>query len=229
MYKIENILLFIYGCITVSTFLLMLYFGGLLNSFETVLYHEISFLISPYSLFSEVTIPLYQLYNLHLLLFSLILLLRVPNIFAKLGALYLAGSTVIGLLLIQFPMDPIQLGQSIAGKQHILVIVIQGITLACAIVLLGRGFTKKLQVLSDLSYGLSLLILLGGLIIGIFALMSMRAYVGFIEKLPIFAFLFWIVITSVWFVLYDKRIKYGLPKQKQIKKRKHTYDLKKGI
>lgn len=208
MRKFENIFIAFYGVVTVIAFLLMILFGGLLDSFHTLVYKEISFLISPHSLRYSLTLPLYQIYNITLLIFALILLVRIPNIIAKLGALYLVGSTIIGILLVHFPMDPLGVGDSLTGKQHILITAIEFLCIIIAILLMRRGFGKKLQWLSGASYIVSILILFAGMLIGIFALFSMREFVGITEKLPIAAFLVWILMTSWGIFRSDKRVHY---------------------
>lgn len=209
MRKFENVFIASYGVLTVVVFLLMIYFGGLLNSVNTLLYREISFLISPYSLQQTITVPLYQLYNFNLFIFSFVLLIRLPNIFAKLGALYLIGSAIIGLLLIHFPMDPRGFGDSLTGNQHILVAALQSFCIVIGILYISNGFTRKLQWLSQASHAISIIILLAGLVIGVFALFSMREYVGLLEKLPIAAFMLWILLTSWGILQSDNRINYA--------------------
>lgn len=210
MIKIENIFIALYGIITVIVFILMLTFGGLFNSLHSLYFQEISYLISPYSSNHEVAIPLYRLYNLCLLLFSILLILRFQNIFAKIGAMYLVLSAVSSLLLVEVPMDPLQFSHSYSGLAHILIAMLTVVYIVSAMVLFGYTFRKNrnLSFVSKYSFVISIIVVCGGLLSGIFALLNMSAYVGIIEKLPIIAFLVWISMTAIWVLQSDKRIHY---------------------
>ena len=69
----ENFLIAYTGVVGVFIFILMIFFGGIFNSVNSLLYREISFIISPYSSAKNITIPLFQLYNIHLIIFSILL------------------------------------------------------------------------------------------------------------------------------------------------------------
>jgi hypothetical protein len=212
MIKLENLLIAFYGVTTVAVFLTMISIGGLFDSFNAVFFREVSFLISPYSLKSSLTIPLFRLYNIHLFLFSVVLLLRLRNIFARLGALYLSLSAVMSVALIRFPLDPLGISQSLSGSSHILIVLITVVYIAAALALFGYGFksSKRFHLLSVYSSEVSLLFLAASFITAVFALLSMPAYVGLFQKLPIAAFLGWIVLTSFLIVKSDRRLKYGI-------------------
>jgi Protein of unknown function (DUF998) len=188
----------------------MIIFGGLFNSIHTALFREISFLISPYTFNGETTIPLYRIYNIQLLLFSLFLFIRIKNIFVRLGTLYLSMSASMGILLIKYPMDPIGISGTFSGITHIIFVLITFIYIVIALLLFGVGFkkNKNLIALSKYSFEISMIILVAGFITVIFALSSMPEYVGFFQKLPIFSFLIWILLASYWIIKSDKRIKY---------------------
>lgn len=211
MIKVENILIAFYGIMTVGVFIIMISFGGLFDSIHTTLFREVSYLISPYALRDDVTVPLFRLYNVNLLLFSLVLLLRLKNIFAKLGALYLSVSAVTGVLLVQFPLDPIRLSQSLTGSTHIIVSLLTGFYIMVALLLFGYSFkkNKNLKTLSTYSFEISFIILIAGFLTGIFAILSMPDYVGLTQKLPIAAFLAWIIMTAIWMLRSDRRINYA--------------------
>jgi hypothetical protein len=217
MIKLENLLITFYGLTTVSVFIIMVIYGGLFNSLHSIFFREVSFLISPYSLTHEVTAPLYKLYNVNLFLFSVVLLLRFRNIFAKLGALYLSMSSVTGLLLLQIPMDPIRLANSASGSSHIVIALLTAFYIVVALLLFGYSFkkNKNLVILANYSYAISIFMLLAGFLTGVFAMLSLPAYVGFIEKLPIAAFLFWILLTAVWMLRSDNRVKYADKKRRK--------------
>jgi hypothetical protein len=211
MIKLENMLIAFYGITTVAVFLLMVTWGGLFDSVHTLLFREVSFLISPYSLTESKTVPLYRLYNINLLLFSLVLFFRFRNIFAKFGAFYLAMSAVMGLVLLQVPMDPINLARSFSGSAHIGVALLIAFFIMIALLLFGYSFKKdkKFIPLSNYSFVISSIILVAGLWTGLFALFCLPVYVGITEKLPIIAFLLWIVVTAVWMLHtnYVKRMR----------------------
>lgn len=210
MLKLENLLIAFYGITTVAVFLIMVYFGGLFDSVHTLLFREISFLISPYSLTEDITVPLYRMYNINLLMFSLVLLLRVRNVFAKLGALYLSMSAVSGILLIAIPMDAVLLSRSVSGFTHILAALLTAFYIMVAMMLFGLGFkkSKNLMKLAEYSFELSIVMLLAGFFTAVFALISMPEYVGLFQKLPIAAFLLWIVLTAFWMLHSDRRVSY---------------------
>lgn len=223
MIKTENIFIAVYGSTTVLVFILMTVFGGLFNSLHTVLFREISFIISPYSLYQDITVPMYKIYNTCLLLFSLVLCLRMKNTFAKLGALYLSMSAVYGLLLVEIPMDAIQFSRSLSGFSHVVVTLLTGIFMLVALLLFGYGIrsNKNLLFISRYSFAVSMVILITGFLTGVFALLNMPEYVGFIQKLPIAAFLFWIILTAVWMLRSDRRVHYAaLPVKKKVKRRR---------
>ena len=210
MIKLGNILIAIYGLTTVVVFGIMVYFGGLFDSVHTLLFREISFLISPYSLTEYITVPLYKIYNINLLMFSLVLLFRMRNIFARLGALYLSMSAVSSLLLITIPMDAIQLSRSMSGLSHIFASLLTAFYIVIALILFGFGFKKNkhLKRLARYSFHLSYVMLFAGFLTGVFAMLSMPEYVGLFQKLPIAAFLLWIVMTVFWMLRSDNRISY---------------------
>jgi hypothetical protein len=209
MKKLENFLIAFYGIMTVAVFLLMVVWGGLFDSIHTLLFKEVSFLISPYSLTESTTVPLYKLYNTNLLLFSIVLLFRLRNVFAKVGALYLAMSSVTGLLLLHVPLDPIHLAKSFSGSAHIGVALLTAFFILVALALFGYSFKKdkKLAVLSKYSFLICCIILVAGFLTGVFAMLSLPIYVGFTEKLPIVSFLLWIVVTAVWMLHTDKSVR----------------------
>lgn len=220
MIKIENALIAFYGVMTVIVFILMITYGGLFDSVHSLLFREVSFIISPYSLRENITAPLYRIYNLDLLIFSMILYLRMPNIFAKVGAVYLGISALTGLLLLKFPIDPILLSNSYEGLFHIIVSSLTGIYIFIALILFSISFkkSKNFRYLSRFSFNISMLILLGGFLTCIFALSNLPAQVGFVQKLPIASFLLWVVITAVWMLKSDKRINYALISRNRRKK-----------
>lgn len=210
MLKIENLLITSYGVITVLVFTSMLVVGGLFDSLQSLLFREVSYIVSPYISTSDFTIPLYQLYNYYLILFAFALSLRMKSVYAKLGSLHLILSAMIGLSLVQFPMDPQGKSASYTGITHIVIVLFMCLYIMVALVLLAYAFKrmKRLRWLSNYSVILSFILLYLGFFTGIFALLSMPHYVGVIEKLPIAVFLFWIILTAVGMVHSDKRIKH---------------------
>jgi hypothetical protein len=210
MRKTENLLIATFGGITVLTFICLLFFGGLFQSINTFLLVEISFLISPFTPLKAFTIPIYQTYNFYLILFASVLILRLNNKYGKVGGLYLLISGILGLLLVQFPMDPRGISESDAGMTHISVLLVMAFYTSSALFLLGYTFyhSKNLQWLSPLTFLTSAVLLSIGFLTGIFALLSMPTFVGITEKLPIAAYLGWILLTSYGMLKSDHRIKY---------------------
>ena len=210
MLKTENLLIAIFGAITVTTFIFLLLFGGLFQSINSLLFLEISFLISPYTPLKNFTIPIFQTYNFYLILFASVLMLRLNNKFGKLGGLYLLVSGILGLLLVQFPMDPRGISESEAGLTHISVLLVMAFYTASAMFLLGYSFyhSKNLGWLAPITFLICLLLLLIGFLTGVFALLSMPTFVGITEKLPIAAYLGWILLISFAILKSDHRIKY---------------------
>lgn len=211
MIKVENILIAFYGISTVAVFVIMIIYGGLFDSLHTLLYREISFLISPYSLKETVTVPLYRIYNFNLLMFSIILFVRMHNVFARVGALYLSMSAIFSLFLIQYPMDPLLLSKSVSGSTHIIFVLIAGFYLILSLILFGIAFkkNKNLALLSQYSTEIGLIIMVASFFTAVFALMNMPEYVGLFQKLPIMAFLTWILMTSFKIIKSDNRVKYS--------------------
>lgn len=221
MIKLENILIAVYGISTVILFIVMVAVGGLFDSIHTVLFREISFIISPYSFNEGITIPLYRIYNIDLFIFSLIIFIRMHNIFVKLGALYLSLSAIMGIILLQFPMDPIGISDSLSGFTHIFFVLIIVFYISVALTLISYGLknNKNLLMLSKYSFEISIIIMLAGFLTGIFAWMSMPVYVGLFQKLPVLAFLVWILLTSWLMMKSDNRVRYAVrTKTKRIHK-----------
>jgi hypothetical protein len=212
MRKIENLLIALFGIITVSTFILLLFFGGILNSVSSLLFTEVSYIISPYTPLGELSVSIYKYYLYFLILFSLALCIRLPNIYAKIGALYLLTSAAMGLLLLNYPMDPRGISSSEQGITHILMVLFMGLYLAVSLVLLGFAFgkSKNLKWLSQFSLWVCIIILTAGFISGSFALFSMPSYVGLTQKIPIGIYLAWILLTGLGMLKSDRRIKHYL-------------------
>jgi hypothetical protein len=213
MLKIENLLVSFFGITTVFTFVLVILAGGILSSPEAIIFKEVSFAISPYSSFQDLTVPLYVAYNICLLLFSFCLLIRLQNLGGKFGAFYLFCSAIIGIALIYFPMDPQGISESIQGSSHIAILLLISTFAIIGLLLLAIAFkkTSNLRYLTAYSNDIALILLAAGLITGASALLSNRILVGTIEKIPIIAFLIWILATSLGILNSDKRIKsYGI-------------------
>lgn len=210
MIKLKNILIAVYGLLTVSVFILMIMAGGLFNSVNALLYREISFIISPFTINGFITIPLYRLYNILLFIFSALLFLRTTNLYIRLGSLFLSMSVIFGLLLIRYPLDPSGESVSFTALSHISIAIIIVLYIFTALTLFGYGFKryKNLSFLYNFSTELSVIILFLGFAAGVFAYLKMPAYVGLFQKLPIMSFLVWIVVTSLAMLKSDKRIKY---------------------
>lgn len=210
MIKLKNILIAIYGILTILVFLSMIAAGGLFNSLNALLFREISFIISPFTFNGIITIPLYRLYNILLFIFAALLFLRTQNIYVRLGSLFLSMSAVFGIMLIRYPMDPSGAPVSISALSHIAIAIIIVLYIFTALTLYGYGFKsyKNLAFLYSFTTEISILILILGFFAGVFAYLNMPTFVGLFQKLPIIAFLVWILITSVAMLRSDKRIKY---------------------
>lgn len=210
MIKLKNILIAVYGILTVIVFISMIAAGGLFNSVNALLYREISFIISPFTFNGVITIPLYRLYNILLFIFSALLFLRTQNLYIRLGSLFLSMSAVFGILLIRYPMVPSGSSVSLSALSHIALAIIIVLYIFTALTLFGYGFKsyKNLAFLYNFTTEISIIILILGFIAGLFAYLNMPAYVGLFQKLPIMAFLLWIIMTSLAMLHSDKRIKY---------------------
>jgi heme A synthase len=129
-------------------------------------------------------------------------------------------SSVSSFLLIQYPMDAVQLSHSISGFSHILVALLTAFFIVIAMWLFGYSLkeNKNLKAVSEYSFIICMIVLFAGLLTALFALFNMPEYVGFIQKLPIIAFLFWIVMTVYWILRSDKRIHYIATSEKKRKK-----------
>lgn len=210
MLKIENLLIMIFGMVSVAVFILMIFKGGLFESANIFWFREVSFLVSPYSHATNVTTPLYQIYNYALIFFAFVLSFRMHSNFAKLGSLYLMISAMIGLMLVQFPMDPRGISGSQQGITHIATVLFMAFHVSVALLLLAAAFKRisHLRWLSRYSVLTCILLVVASFFTGVFALRSMPEYVGLLQKMPIIVFLSWILITSVGMLYSDKRIKY---------------------
>jgi hypothetical protein len=190
----ENFLIAYTGVVAVFIFILMIFFGGIFNSVNSLLYREVSFLISPNSATKFLTIPLFQLYNIHLILFSLLLSVRLHNRYSKIGAIYLLIASLFGLVLLKFPMDPRGISQSPAGVTHITIALMMALFIVISLLLLSKGLkkSKKFVWLSKLSFLVGITVTIFGFLTGLFAAFSLPSLVGLMERLPIGAFLIWI-------------------------------------
>src|SRR5689334_14820109 len=119
MLKVENLLIAFFGLFTVVTFYLLLHAGGLFQNIQVFTFREISYIISPYIYQKEVTIPLYITFNMYLIYFAATMFVRLKNTYSRAGALYLALSGITGFVLVNHPMDPRGVSESIQGMRHI--------------------------------------------------------------------------------------------------------------
>jgi hypothetical protein len=205
-FQAENFLVAYTGIVSVFIFILMILFGGIFETINSLFFREISFLISPYSATKYLTVPLFQLYCFHLLLFSLFLNLRFHNILSKLGAIYLLAASMAGFVLLVFPMDPRGISGSVAGITHITVTLIMTMLVVMALFLLSRGLknAQKFHWLSQFSFLLASVLLISGFITGVLAVLSLDYLVGLTERLPIILFLVWIFCAALG-VLYSRK------------------------
>jgi len=213
MLKILNVFISYFGIITIIVFLFLIIFGSILDPRSQLLFREISYFISPYMSGKKITIPLFQLYNLTLIVFSLGLSLRMHNIFAKFGSLSLALSGVVGIILIWFPMAPPHMPQTIDGLLHVFTAFIMSFCIVTAILFFGKAFEHmaNLAWLSQYSFGISLILFLSTIVTGLFAVFQDSSLVGLTEKLSLGAFFFWILLVAVGILRSDKRVNYNLP------------------
>lgn len=209
MLKIENLLITSFGIITVVTFLSLLIFGGLFNSINVLFTQEVSSLISPFSPNKQITVPIYKVYIYYLILFSVAIFVRFSSVFARIGSLYLLVSAALGLMLLDFPMDPRGISGSERGITHIVMTLFMTLYMSCAVLIFAFAFrqNKNLSWLSDLSFIICIVLLAAGFLTGIFAFFSLPSFVGSTQKLPIVAYLAWIFITAIAILKSDKRIK----------------------
>lgn len=210
MRKMEHLLIASFGIITVLVFVAMLIAGGLFHSVDTFWFREVSYLVSPYTPVNAITVPLYQMYNYYLIIFSFTLSLRMESMYAKLGSFYLILSAIIGLILVRHPMDPGGISSSAVGITHIVIALFMTFYIVVALILLSYAFkrTKRLYWLANCTTVTSIILLYAGYVTGVFALFSKSDYVGLTEKLPIGVFLVWIVLTAVGMLYSDKRIRH---------------------
>src|SRR5688500_8018140 len=197
--KTINHITALFGIITVFLFILIGPFGGYYRSLSHFLFQEVSYSISPYTPYNEVSVPLYKQYNLYLVLFSTILGIKLKNPYAKLGALYLSFAGVVGFLLLHFPMDADGSGQTIVGMSHNMFAMILSIYISVALLLFVYAFkrVKKLQRLSVFTHYISIFFLTTSFLTGIFAFMSKPLFVGLIERFAVGAYLLWIIVVAL--------------------------------
>lgn len=209
MIKIENLIVAFFGFTTVLLFILLVNLGTILDINNSYVFREVSYFISPYMSGRLVTIPFFQLYNIMLLLFAIGLWIRLKDYYAKLGAVSLAFSAIVGISLILFPQDNPLMPQTIAGYSHIFVVSLMSFFSVASMMLFGTAFKSNVNLtwLSKYSYSISTVLLLGTVVTGILAFYD-RTIVGFVEKLPIGAFLFWILLVAVGMLTSDRRVKY---------------------
>jgi hypothetical protein len=209
MLKIENILIAFYGIFATVILFLVVILSSYLDTNNSLIFNEISFFISPYSTVHTVAVPLYQLYNLAVLLFSFCISIRMKYEYAKVGALCLSFSGIIGLSLVRFPMDPPYSQLTIQGITHITLVSILSLYIIAAMYLFGHAFHHMINIiwLARASYTISKLLFVTGLVTCIIASYNSRL-VGILEKLPILTFLFWILLVVIGMIHSDRRIKY---------------------
>lgn len=209
MLKIENLIVAFWGVISLLIFIVFILIGTLLDAKSYFLSREFSYFISPYLAGNAITIPLFQLYNIALIFFSLGLFIRFNQLFARLGSMQLFFSAIVGLILIMFPMENPLLPQTLAGLIHVIIVTIMMLFIVNALLYFSKAFLhySHLIWLSSISYGIALVLLVFGGLSGIFAYYN-RSLVGLAEKLPVGAFLFWIFLVSVSIIKSDKRVKY---------------------
>jgi hypothetical protein len=210
MIKIENILSASFAIIAFCLLMLLLWYGGIVGSLTSLLFVEISFTISPYSPINHVAIPLYQMLQFSLLVFALILLSRLHNIVAKRAAMFLALSSIVGVLLVYFPMDEPGGEKTWTGMAHVWIAALMSIAAVMALFLFAQAFkeTANLGRLAWFSRLIGYLLLVSGGLTIIFALLRLSPWVALMERLPMVAFFGWILVTGVGMLWSDKRVRY---------------------
>ncbi len=174
-------------------------------------------MLSPFIPVQDLTVPIFLLYNFFLFLFSLFLGIRIRNHFVRLGALSLAMSSIIGIILLSFPMDPNGDPTTIVGFQHNIIVISMSLYIILSLLLFFYGFkkTRNFSTLAKYSLLVGIIISLTGLFTGIAAFLSLSRYVGILERLPVTAFLIWVFRTSENILKSDKRTKYNFFKSKE--------------
>jgi hypothetical protein len=204
-----NHIIALFGLITVFFFVLLGIYGGFYNSFGNFLFREVSYSISPYTHYQDVTVPLYKQYNLYLILFSILLCFGIRNSYAKLGALYLSFAGIVGFILLRFPMDPNGSGSTLQGVSHNIYAIVMSLYITIALYLFSLAFAKvkTLHQLSHITFLSSLVFLSSTLLIGVSAFLSRPLFVGFVERLAIGTYLLWIIVVALEMLLVVRKEK----------------------
>jgi hypothetical membrane protein len=184
------------GIVGSIVYVLSVILGGLLWPGYSHVSQSISTLImttSPNQIFMQ---PLFWIYNLLLVAFSIGYYRWSQNILIKISAAFLFLVALSGILMLIFPQDAINAPLSAHGLAHLIFAGVAALSTLVAIFLSaiglwGRGGYKKLGVLS-LVFGLVILIT------GPLTAMAPTAfpqYFGLSERITIGSFIVW------WFVL----------------------------
>lgn len=210
MIKTANVLIAAYGVITVVIFLSVIAIGVYMYPQTSTFSKEISYFLSPYYPGTRTTIPLFHLYNLTLLVFSIVLTFRIRNRSARLGSLCLSYSAIIGIILVRFPIDKPSTQLTATGIAHILLVLVMSIYIFTSLLFFGRAFKhmKHLKWLSGLSFFLAVFLITAAAITGIMA--GFNIPVGTLEKIPIGSFLLWVLLVAFGLLNSDKRIRYTI-------------------
>jgi len=184
------------GIGAVGVYLFATILGGFLFPHYSHISQAISELVGSHAPTRTLLNPIFLLYNLLLVGFTIGLYTKWNNKFTKLGAITLVILCIASILMWWFPMDSRGYPATQNGLVHIILASIESLATIIATFLFGFGLKKKEHLLSKISItaGISLLII--GPIAG-FTVTQNSPFMGFVERITIGIFLLWVFIFSI--------------------------------
>lgn len=185
-----------FGCLAFASYISAVIIGGIFYPGYNHLVQaisELTFKQAPNQLLIQ---PLFWVYNISLLLFSLYLFLWSDHRLVKVTSVLLNLCAISGVLMLLFPQDPINTQLTTAGFIHLVSAGVAALTTLVSVLIISIHYWKtkyKIKYISLLSF---LVILIFGPITAS-APKLIPAYFGIFERITIGTFMIWLMAFSL--------------------------------
>jgi hypothetical membrane protein len=203
--KMRNRILLLCGVLAPLVYIVAVVLGGILRPGYSHIAQYVSELIEGGAPNKAILDPLFAIYNILTIAFSIGLFLYVRSLsenrrkkVGMAGALVLAAEGIFGLVTVFFPQDPIGSPATSTGTLHIVLASLSSLTTMLTMLLLGLWFQVIPALHGDGVYSfssLAVVFLSGGLAASTIA--NPGPVNGLIERVTIFGFLQWLFVIGV--------------------------------
>jgi hypothetical protein len=185
------------GLLAASLYTIGVFLGGLLWSNYSHVSQPISELLMDGAPNLSILLPIFTLYNLLLISFSVTIYRHGENRLIKAAGILLFFVGFSGIMMNIFPQDPVNTYLTFPGLMHLVFAGLAAVGSILSIFLGGLGFNratqdKKFKLLS-ITLGL-IVIVFGGLTP--IAISKFPMHFGVFERITIFSFIVWLAIFS---------------------------------